>query len=45
MAFSREKESADEEAAKNFQAELRDLIAAREFVVDQIFNCDETGLY
>ena len=45
MEFSEVKASADEEAAKNFPAELRDLIAAREYVADQIFNCDETGLY
>ena len=45
MAFSREKASADEEAAKYFPAELRNLIVAREYVADQIFNCDETGLH
>ena len=44
MAFTGEKASTDEEVAKHFPGELRDLIATKEYVADQIFNCDGTGL-
>lgn len=40
-----ESASADQEAAKNFPAELKELIAAKGYVPDQVFNGDETGLF
>lgn len=45
VAFSGEKASADHEAAQIFPAQLRELIAEKNYVADQIFNGDETGLY
>lgn len=45
VSFSGEKASADHEAAQNFPSQLRELIAEKHYVADQIFNCDETGLY
>lgn len=40
-----ESASADHEAAKNFPPLLRETIAVKNYVPDQIFNVDETGLY
>ena len=44
VSFSGEKASPDNEAAQKFIPELKDLIARKGYVLDQIFNCDETGL-
>ncbi|GBM72300.1 Jerky -like [Araneus ventricosus] len=40
-----EKLSSDIEAGNSFIAEWQDLIAKEELTADQIYNCDETGLY
>ncbi|GBN87807.1 Tigger transposable element-derived protein 2 [Araneus ventricosus] len=40
-----EKLSSDIEAVNNFIAELQDLIVKEILTTDQIYNCDETGLY
>ncbi|XP_058790941.1 tigger transposable element-derived protein 1-like [Phymastichus coffea] len=45
VKFSGESSSADHEAARVFPAQVREVIAEKHFVPDQIFNCDETGLF
>ncbi|GBN77751.1 hypothetical protein AVEN_153663-1 [Araneus ventricosus] len=40
-----EKLSSDIEAGNSFIAELQDLIVKEKLTADQIYNCDETGLY
>ncbi|CAB0044839.1 unnamed protein product, partial [Trichogramma brassicae] len=40
-----ESASADHEAARTFPQHIREIIAAKHYVPDQIFNCDETGLF
>lgn len=45
VSFSGEKASADQEAASKFPVELKSLIEEKGYHPDQIFNCDETGLY
>ncbi|GBN40484.1 hypothetical protein AVEN_104255-1 [Araneus ventricosus] len=40
-----EKLSSDIEAVNSFIAELQDLIVKEKLTADQIYNCDETGLY
>ena len=43
LAIQGEKASADSEAAEDFQQEFPSFISG--YILDQIFNCDETGLY
>ncbi|XP_058809920.1 tigger transposable element-derived protein 1-like [Phymastichus coffea] len=45
VKFSGESSNADHEAARVFPAQVREVIAEKHFVLDQIFNCDETGLF
>ena len=40
-----EKLSADQPAAENFIASFEDIIENGQYTLNQIFNCDETGLY
>ena len=40
-----EQRSADEEVAASYPAKLSEIIAEGGFTGDQIYNCDETGLY
>ncbi|GBN66286.1 Jerky -like, partial [Araneus ventricosus] len=37
--------SSDIEAGNSFIAELQDLIVKKQLTADQIYNCDETGLF
>lgn len=45
LSLSGEKLSADEEAATLFCDELRTVMTERNYSLDQVYNCDETGLY
>ena len=44
VSFVGEKAAADNEAAQNYISRLKDLIEEKEYALDQVFNCDETGL-
>ena len=37
--------SADKDAAEKFVGELKKFVESEEFTPDQVFNCDETGLF
>ena len=37
--------SADTQSAENFKNEIKDLMEGERLTLDQVFNCDETGLY
>lgn len=45
VSFSGEKASADLEAAARFPGEFQKFVAEKGYSYDQVFNCDETGLY
>lgn len=45
LYFKGESASADHVAANEFPPKVRDLIREKGFLPQQIFNCDETGLY
>ncbi|XP_058789583.1 tigger transposable element-derived protein 1-like [Phymastichus coffea] len=45
LKFSDESASADHEAARHFPPILQETISEKKYVLDQIFNCDETGLF
>ncbi|GBM40229.1 Jerky -like [Araneus ventricosus] len=45
LSILEEKLSSDTEAGNSFIAELQDLIVKRKLTTDQIYTCNETGLY
>ena len=45
LTLQGEKLSADRPAAENFIASFEDIIENGQYTLNQIFNCDETGLY
>lgn len=45
LKFSGESASADHEAAQQFLPILQETITEKGYVPDQVFNCDETGLF
>ncbi|GBM06038.1 hypothetical protein AVEN_49422-1 [Araneus ventricosus] len=45
LSIRRRNLSSDIEAGNSFIAELQDLIVKEKLTSDQIYNCDETGLY
>lgn len=45
LKFSGESASADHEAAQNFLPDLQETITEKGYFPDQVFNCDETGLF
>ena len=45
VSLQGEKLSADEPASTNFVTEYRAFVQEKDHNLDQIFNCDETGLY
>ncbi|XP_058810027.1 tigger transposable element-derived protein 1-like [Phymastichus coffea] len=45
LKFSGESASTDHEAARHFPPILQETISEKKYVLDQIFNCDETGLF